>query len=98
MRETCSAAKTKAAMKRMKTLFTIVFLLIASAAAFAQAPTGLQSPPTAADLENQMEQIGCKAERSAAAQTIVNLQKQVADLQKQLNTKDPPPKSGATKH
>jgi hypothetical protein len=91
-----SAAKTKAAMKRMKTLFTIAFLLIASAA-FAQAPAGLQSPPTAADLENQMEQIGCKAERTAAAQTIVGLQKQIADLQKQLQAKDPPPKSGATK-
>jgi hypothetical protein len=52
--------------------------------------------PEVQQLESQMQTVGCNAERSVAAQTIVGLQKQLADLQKQLNAKDPP-KSGATR-
>ena len=86
----------------MKLFFIAAFLFVGFSlgVAFAQAPPAAiaQPPPTAADLENQMVEVGCRAERTAAATTIVNLQKQVSDLQKQLAAKDPPPKSGATKH
>jgi len=67
----------------------ILFSLMMATPVFAQVPTAITTP-TAQDLENQLSQVGCNAERAAAAQTIVNLQKQNADLQKQL-AKDPPP-------
>jgi hypothetical protein len=86
----------------MRFLFAIVILsgLIQAALLHAQAPPSpLQQPPTQSELENQMSEIGCKAERQAAASTIVSQQKQISDLQKQLAAmKDPPSKSGATKH
>jgi len=72
----------------MKTLLVIALLLLVSPV-FAQVPPTAQATPTVQDLENQMQQVGWDAERRAAAQTIVNLQKQIADLQKQL-AKDPP--------
>lgn len=85
-------------MKRLL-IATIVF---AASTAFAQAPQGppAQVPPqlTAQDLENQMQEVGCKAERQAAAQTIMQLRQQNSDLQKQISKLDPPAKSGATKH
>jgi len=83
----------------MKTLALVLWILCSAVAAYAQAaPPQIQQPPTAADLEQQLEAVGCKAERQAAASTIVQLQKQNQDLQKQITAKDPPPKSGATKH
>jgi hypothetical protein len=84
----------------MRFLFVVVILSGLITAAFAQAPPAmLQQPPTQSELENQMSEIGCKAERQAAASTIVSQQKQISDLQKQLAAmKDPPSKSGATKH
>lgn len=84
-------------------LFIIASLLfvgftIGVASAQAPAPPSMGPPqPTAADLENQMAEIGCKAERQAAASTIVQLKQQITDLQKQVQKLDPP-KSGATKH
>jgi conjugal transfer/entry exclusion protein len=77
----------------MKSIAMIGALLIASAA-FAQAPPpALSTDPQ--QIENLIQATGCRAEVTAAAQTIANLQKQINELQKQL--KDPP-KSGATKH
>ena len=78
----------------MKSLTTVALVLIATAA-FAQSvpPT----PPSAQDLDTQLQEVGCRAERQAAAQTIVQLQKQLAELQKQLGSKTEPPRSGATK-
>ena len=74
---------------------TIIAIVLLASAAFAQSLP--PAPLTAQDLDTQLQEVGCRAERQAASQTIVNLQKQVAELQKQL-AKDPPPKSGATKH
>jgi hypothetical protein len=86
----------------MKLFFIAVLLFVGFSlgVAFAQAPPSpLQQPPTQSELENQMSEIGCKAERQAAASTIVSQQKQIADLTKQLAAmKDPPSKGGATKH
>jgi len=80
----------------LKILLVFAVLLMVSPA-LAQVPTAVTTP-TAQDLENQLSQVGCNAERAAAAQTIVNLQKQNADLQKQL-AKDPPaPKAKPGKH
>jgi len=79
----------------MKALLVIAALFTATAA-FAQQPPNPQAPEVQA-LEAQMQTLGCSAERNAAAQTIVGLQKQVTDLQSQLKKADPPPKSGATK-
>jgi TolA-binding protein len=79
----------------VKSVTTIIFLLTATVA-FAQMPPPV-NPPTTADLENQMQQIGCKAERQAAASTIVSQQKEISDLQKQLAALKDPPKSGATR-
>ena len=76
---------------------TIVLLLLA-APAFAQAPPSVNSPEVQ-QMMSQLSQVGCQAQSITAAQTIVGLQKQVADLQNQLKKADPPPpKSGATKH
>jgi conjugal transfer/entry exclusion protein len=73
----------------MKSIATIGFLLIATVA-FAQAPpTALSTDPQ--QIENLIQQTGCRAEVTAAAQTIANLQKQINELQKQL-AKDPPPR------
>jgi len=78
----------------MKALLVIAALFTATAA-FAQQPPNPQAPEVQA-LEAQMQTLGCSAERNAAAQTIVGLQKQVSQLQDQLKKADPP-KSGATK-
>jgi conjugal transfer/entry exclusion protein len=76
-------------------LVVFIFCLVPMVA-FAQAPTtALSTDPQ--QIENLIQATGCRAEVTAAAQTIANLQKQINDLQKQLNAKDPP-KSGATKH
>jgi TolA-binding protein len=78
--------------------FSIIALLLFATVAFAQS-IQQPGPPTTQELENQMSEIGCKAERQAAASTIVSQQKQISDLQKQLAAmKDPPPKGGATRH
>lgn len=77
-------------------LLIIIALLSFALPVLAQAPAAQPTlAPEVQGLVNQMHQVGCNAEETAAAQTIVQLQKQVADLQKRL--KDPP-KSGATKH
>jgi len=82
----------------MKKLLALLAILCA-VAAYAQAPPVLQQPPTAKDLESQMVEVGCKAERQAAAQTIVQQQQQITELQKQLSeARDPKPKSGVTRH
>jgi polyhydroxyalkanoate synthesis regulator phasin len=74
----------------MKSIVTIAFLFMATAA-FAQTPTSaLSTDPQ--EIENLIQATGCRAEVTAAAQTIANLQKQINDLQKQLNAKDPPKK------
>lgn len=83
-------------------LFFIVALLFTGfslGAAYAQSGPPAQVPQqvTAQDLENQLSEVGCKAERQAASQTIMQMRQQISELQKQL-AKDPPPKSGATKH
>lgn len=79
-------------------LFIIAALLFVASAAFAQSPPSMTpQQPTQADLENQMSEIGCKAERQAAASTIIQLKQQISDLQNQVKKLDPP-KSGATKH
>lgn len=77
----------------------IVLLSLVPGLAFAQAPMvpGAQPTPSVADLDQQLQEVGCKAERNAAAQTIVQLRTQIDDLQKQIKRMDPP-KSGATKH
>jgi hypothetical protein len=80
----------------MKTLSLITVLLLATPA-FAQAP-GAQATPSISDLDQQLQEVGCRAERQTAAQTIVQLRAQIDALQKQVNAKDPPPKSGGTKH
>lgn len=86
----------------MKLFFIAAILSVGFSlgAAYAQSGPPAQVPKelTAQDLENQLTDVGCKAERQAAAQTIVQLQKQNSDLQKQLNLAKDPPKSGATKH
>lgn len=87
----------------MKLFFiaAILFTGFNLGAAYAQTPSGppamVPPQPTQADLENQMSEIGCKAERQAAASTIIQLKQQISDLQKQVMKLDPP-KSGATKH
>ena len=79
-------------------LFIIAALLFSAGVAFAQQGPPAQVPQqvTAQDLENQLSEVGCRAERQAASQTIMQLRQQNADLQKQLQKLDPP-KSGATK-
>lgn len=80
----------------MKRLWLLALLL--ATPAFAQAPPPIGQPtPSVADLDQQLQEVGCKAERNAAAQTIVQLRSQVDQLQAQLKKLDPP-KSGATKH
>jgi peptidoglycan hydrolase CwlO-like protein len=84
----------------MRFFFAIVILsgvIQAALLAHAQAPMG-QATPSIADLDQQLQEVGCRAERQTAAQTIVQLRAQIDALQKQLNAKDPPPKGGATKH
>jgi conjugal transfer/entry exclusion protein len=79
----------------MRWLITGLILLMATTV-FAQAtPAALSTDPQ--QIENLIQATGCRAEVSAAAQTIASLQKQVNDLQKKLAAVDPP-KSGATKH
>jgi hypothetical protein len=71
--------------------------LLGATTAFAQAPPpALSTDPQ--QIENLLQATGCRAEETAAAQTIASLQKQINDLRKQLDAKDPPPKGGATKH
>jgi hypothetical protein len=78
----------------MKYLPLLAMLL--ATRAFAQAtPAALSTDPQ--QIENIIQAQGCRYEVSAAAQTIASLQKQINDLQKKLDAKDPP-KSGATRH
>lgn len=81
-------------------LAILAFFLLMMGMAVAQSPVPQQQKPlTASDLENQMQEVGCKAERQAAASTIMQMKQQIDDLQKQLAVaKDPPPHGGATKH
>jgi len=80
----------------MKTLFLVLWILCSAVAAYAQTQQqGLPTDP--AQVQTLLERTGCNAEVSAASNTIAQQQKQIQDLQKQLNAKDPP-KSGATKH
>ena len=79
----------------MRVLAAITILLWA-APLFAQAtPAALSTAPQ--QIENIIQNQGCRYEVSAAAQTIANLQKQINELQAQIKKLDPP-KSGATKH
>jgi hypothetical protein len=80
----------------MKRLLAITIVLNA-VSAFAQTPPqALSTDPQ--QIENLIHTQGCRYEVSAAAQTIANLQKQINDLQKQLDAMKDPPKSGARKH
>jgi len=79
----------------MKILSLSILAMLLAAATWAQTPQGLPTDP--AQVQTLLERTGCNAEVSAAANTIAQQQKQIQDLQKQLNVKDPP-KSGATKH
>ena len=83
----------------MKTAWTIVFLSVVLGIAGAVLVNAQQAQPTpdAATLVSQLHTIGCNAEEQAAANTISQLQKENADLKKQILKFDPP-KSGATKH
>ena len=70
---------------KMKWWYYLIIAAVLAIAVFAytnyghaQAPPG---PPTVTDLDQQLQEVGCKAERNAAAQTIVQLQKTIADLQ-----------------
>jgi hypothetical protein len=72
----------------------LLLMVLSGGVAFAQSTPALSTDPQ--QIENLIQATGCRAEVSAAAQTIASLQKQVNDLQKQLSAKDPP-KSGATK-
>jgi outer membrane murein-binding lipoprotein Lpp len=74
-------------------------LLVIGAAVFATTLAWGQAPPSQVSpevqqIQAQLNQVGCQAENMASAQTIANLQKQIADLKAKA---DPPPKSGATK-
>lgn len=73
----------------MKTIIIASLLLVSFSTAFAQAPLG-QPTPSLSDLDQQLQEVGCRAERQAAAQTIIQLRDQVATLQKQLAKQDPP--------
>jgi hypothetical protein len=79
----------------VRVFFSLLGLLLIVSPVFAQTPPA--STPTAQDIETQMQQVGCNAERQAAAQTIVQLQKQIAELQKQQVKNEPsaPPASPA---
>ena len=58
-----------------------------------------QATPSA-DVQNlvsQIQKVGCQAEETAAAQTIIQLRKENDELKAKLEKLDPP-KSGATKH
>lgn len=75
----------------MRTVLAIVLLLIAVPALAQQAtPAALSTDPQ--QIENLIQATGCRAEVTAAAQTIASLQKQVNDLQKKLQAADPPKK------
>lgn len=91
-------------MKPLVITAAIIGVLLGSANA-QDMPSAQGSPPQlpteVQTLSDQLSEVGCRAERITAAQTIFNLQKQVAELQKQVGAaKDPPPppQSGATKH
>jgi len=79
----------------MKILLLVLWILCSAVAAYAQTSQALPTDPN--QVQTLLERTGCNAEVNAAAQTIAQQQKQIQDLQKQLNAKDPP-KSGATKH
>jgi cell division protein FtsB len=65
---------------------------------YAQAPVAQPTlAPDVQQLVNQIHQVGCSAEETAAAQTIAQLQKQNNDLKAEIQKLDPP-KSGATRH
>lgn len=77
-------------------LTLVIAILLSAASALAQAtPAALSTDPQ--QIQNLIEQNGCRYEISASAQTIAALQKQINELQKRLAALDPP-KSGATKH
>ena len=79
-------------MRIMGIVFSLCLMLLAVTPVLAQQGPQSQPSPSVADLTQQLQQVGCNAERTAAAQTIVQLRQQVSDLQKQL-AKDPlPPK------
>jgi hypothetical protein len=81
----------------MKLLFTVLIGVLFVSPVFAQQQQAPQIPPEVQSIQDQLGDVGCRAERLTAAQTIVQLQKQIKDLQAQV-AKDPPPRSGATKH
>jgi hypothetical protein len=67
----------------------VVLLLASTGLAFAQAA---QPTPSVSDLSQQLQEVGCRAERQAAVQTIVQLRAQIDALKKTNGEKDPPPK------
>jgi len=86
-------------MKIDKRLSLLVLLL--AAPAFAQTPPKPPGDPAVPDVPTvtaQLAAAGCQSERQIAAQTIVNLQKKVDDLQRQVDAAKATGKSGATKH
>lgn len=79
----------------MRTAIAIALLLIAAPVLAQSTPSALSTDPQ--QIQNLIEQNGCKYEIAASAQTIASLQKQINELEKKLQALDPP-KSGATKH
>jgi hypothetical protein len=88
----------------------LILMLLLTAPAYAQMGTPLPPRPTAPPdppqtqlldvptVVNQLAAAGCQSERQIAAQTIVQLQAKVTDLQRQLDASKAAGKSGATKH
>lgn len=76
------------------TLLTIMFTLALTVAGFAQQgdPPQVQIQPDVAALQSQLSNAGCNAALNAAANEIIKLRKEVAQLQQSQA------KSGATKH
>ncbi|HEX4499869.1 MAG TPA: hypothetical protein VH187_01680 [Scandinavium sp.] len=64
----------------MRKLIIILILAVATGVYAQQQSTPVATP----SIESQLQEVGCKAERQAAAATIVELQKQLAQLRDQL--------------
>ena len=61
-------------------------MLLCASVAYAQS-TPAAIPTDAAQVQQMIKQVGCDAEVTATSQTIVNLQKQVDALKKELAKK-----------
>lgn len=86
-------------MPKIKWWMWVIIAVVIVIAALAFVQFGhTQSTPSAEQqqLVSQIQKVGCQAEENAAAQTIIQLQKENSDLKSKLAKMDPP-KNGATK-